>query len=315
MPCKRSKSSRSKIRALKKLLKIKDTKIEELNQKVNNCECKEEEIVSEIEENVSPMELMLANPGLESIPEKIFGYLDLKSLTKCREVSKNCKNLIDNKKSLILLKIKHLKNHKRCYTDSRTRRKTYMTFLENVDPDQEYLQEWETLFEWFSTSKAKTQNCKKMFNNLEFYVAQADFGSVSPKVFCIEGKMLNPLEMLLQTFSFCKNDPTLFMENYLYPEAFELILKHASQQGFNLNYTPDYQEHITHFAYKDRSYQKEFLELLLKNENEYKIDFRRTGCVTWNDEWLGKTVLQIAQENEDWPVVALFKKYGKVLIQ
>ena len=120
--------------------------------------------------------------------------------------------------------------------------------------------------------------------------------------------------MLIQKFSFCKGDAEWFTANnaFLYPEAFEMILKYASQQGFNLNYIPDNQDHITHSVYDTDEYRKEFLEILLKNENEYKIDFSQTGCLDWKVEWFGKTVIQIAQQNEDWPVLELFKKYGKI---
>ena len=103
------KSKNVALKSLKKIIKdqkeiielkneeltLKDRKIEELNEKLKLFTDDTEEV-----ERVSQVEEVLANPGLRAIPEKIFGYLDIKSLANCREVSKTCQNLIDNKKLL-----------------------------------------------------------------------------------------------------------------------------------------------------------------------------------------------------------------------
>ena len=48
------------------------------------------------------MENLFNNTGLDHVLERIFGFLDINPLTKCRLLSKSCKGIIDNRKQLIL---------------------------------------------------------------------------------------------------------------------------------------------------------------------------------------------------------------------
>lgn len=54
-------------------------------------------------------QILIARAGLDHITERIFGYLDTKTLLNCRLLSKRSKNLIDTSKCLILVQIKWMK--------------------------------------------------------------------------------------------------------------------------------------------------------------------------------------------------------------
>ena len=51
---------------------------------------------------------LIQNQGLKHVAEKIFGYLDAKSLANCREVSKSWRDLIDDGKMWWILQLQEM---------------------------------------------------------------------------------------------------------------------------------------------------------------------------------------------------------------
>ena len=72
---------------------------------------KENQIIEELKSKDSETDFLSAwinNPGLEHLAVKILGYLDTKSLARCKTVAKVWKELITCNKSLLLVQIHQL---------------------------------------------------------------------------------------------------------------------------------------------------------------------------------------------------------------
>ena len=76
---------------------------------------------AKIEEETSHFEYILKNPGLQHIVENILSSLDVKTVTKCREVSQDFKEVINSTKSFHIQKIEWImKNFKvECWKETK----------------------------------------------------------------------------------------------------------------------------------------------------------------------------------------------------
>ena len=103
---------------------------------------------------------LIQNQGLKHVAEKIFGYLDAKSLANCREVSKSWRDLIDDGKMWWILQLQEMmtkEHHRQDVQDS-------FIFLDEFP-------NWKEVLDFFTT-KATPEMTGYFCHYMEFYLNQ-----------------------------------------------------------------------------------------------------------------------------------------------
>ena len=106
------------LRATKRVLKDKNKKLKNALAALKRQRCLNKKLIglqnqSNLQANI--VTTLMENPGLKTVADKIFGYLNTQSFVNCRLVCRDWKNYIDNEYSMLQMLIQHLKWYRTGY--------------------------------------------------------------------------------------------------------------------------------------------------------------------------------------------------------
>lgn len=149
---------------------------------------------AKVEEETSHFEYILKNPGLQHIVENILASLDVKTLTKCREVSQDFKEVINSTKSFHIQKIEWImKNFK----------DKYLKEIDQIDQTERWLMQvtdfdaLQKLMKTFDDTKPLC-NLQTVADLLSLYIVRKDFGN-SPLFFAVKIGNVDFLKLVINS--------------------------------------------------------------------------------------------------------------------
>ena len=286
------------------------------------------------------LSLWINNPGLKHLTKKILSFLDVKSLGNCKNLSKTMYNYIHHQDDFVYLKIMEFKFYPQDFTDPTTQIKFTESNFEGsaikpeLAPDGEakFVEQWEMLIDLIQYEKIHIQ--WNFYNKIE----EIGWFYNDSRFVCLDIEAVQTLEKILDAYPVQNEDiplPDRSLEEILVvakfahpveisseklqrnvlnkalkfkllmnstPRQIPVVLKHFLKQKIKFNAKEILFEMYSQFIDFGNISN---LEMVFKHSHDLGIELD-----VENDH--GKTLLDVATQNEDIAIIYLYKKYGKM---
>ena len=243
------------------------------------------------------------NPGLDHLVQKIFGYLDLKSLQNCKVVSKPWDQFIGGNKSVWLIQIYRLRTR----PIENIKINYFLHFddhFNKLSRENELRKEWELAIHLISKENMDSivKFCRFLFNLSQSH-QQLPPIMYDPKSACLKTSMLQIFGNLCKEFPIREEQMLSYIHEAMEIDCYtvDMVFKCLEMQGEDLK-----QLHLTIYRKSPLRYSqlmKKYLLLLqfmIEKANVYGFDLNAKGRE-------GKTLFKLAMRDQFYEIVRLLK--------